>query len=502
MTRSQYFTEEHESFRDAVRRFVEKEITPHVLAWEEAEAFPRDILTQMGELGYLGIHYPEDVGGVGLDFFYSVVWLEELSRCGVSGFPGAVAVHSYMASPPLLHWGSERVRREYLTPSVEGRKVAALGITEPNCGSDVAAIRTTGTRDGDHWIVNGSKTFITNGCIADYVTTAVRTSPGNGHDGISLFVIDTGTPGFIVSKKLKKLGWHSSDTAEITFDNCRIPADCLLGEEGRGFYYVMQNFQQERLVAAVLAMGGMDYILGQTLEYARTRQAFGKPLAKLQVLRHLLVDLSTEVEAARQLTYHAAWLYAQGENAIQPITMAKLYATELAQRVSDRCLQVYGGYGFMEEYPAARSFRDARLGTIGGGTSEIMREILSSVIVDQRVLAAPKASSGNGHPSCQEIFATLPQRLKSTVGSWESRILFEISGDKGGTFTVHVHEGKCDVYPERVGTPDCTVQTDDATYLSIEQGQLKPEAAFMAGRVRIDDVGAMMKYAASFEPLR
>lgn len=381
--RSPYFIAEHNEFRETVRRFVEKEIAPHIVEWEEAGGFPREVFRKLGDMGYLGINYPEDVGGVGLDFFYSIVMLEELSRCGGAGFPGAVAVHSYMATPPLLPLGSATVKSEYLKPAISGEKIGALAITEPDCGSDVAALRTKAVRDGDHFIVNGSKTFITNGCVADFITTAVRTG-GEGHEGISVLVIDTKTPGFRVSKRLKKLGWHSSDTAEITFEDCRVPVDHLLGKEGHGFRILMNNFRIERLVAAVLSVGAMQWIVDEAVKYAGTRQAFGKPIARFQVLRHRFADMETEIEATRQLTYHAAWLYNEGESAIREITMAKLMAAELGPKVADRCLQVYGGYGFMEEYPAARAYRDSRLGSIGGGTSEIMREILAGMLLDQR----------------------------------------------------------------------------------------------------------------------
>lgn len=528
--KSPYFTQEHEEFRESVQRFVAKEIVPHVAAWEETGGFPRDVLRKLGDMGYLGINYPEAVGGADLDFFYSVVMLEELARCGVAGFPGAVAVHSYMATPPLLALGSDRVKQEFLVPAIAGDKIGALAITEPDCGSDVAALRTKGVREGDHYVVDGAKTFITNGCVADFVTVAVRTSPASGHDGISVFVIDTKTPGYRVTKKLKKLGWHSSDTAEITFDHCIVPAENMLGQEGQGFYYLMNNFRIERLVAAVLGVGAMQWILDESLEYALTRKAFGRPVAKFQVLRHRFADMETEIEAARQLTYHAAWLYDQGEAAIREITMAKLMVAELGPRVADRCLQMYGGYGFMEEYPAARAYRDSRLGTIGGGTSEIMREILCGILIDQRgherVVKVSReehettrggdpaakgagevgtggksedvqaATAGNGQVA--RALQSLPSRLKADrVVGWNARFLFEVAG--GGTFTVWIHDGQCEVFQQREGTPTCTVETDAETFLAIERGTLKAEAAFMGGRIRISNVGEMMKFAGSFE---
>lgn len=522
--KSPYFTDDHESFRESVRRFVQKEVAPHIDAWEAAGGFPRDIIEKMGDLGYLGIMYPEELGGIGLDFFFTVVFLEELCRCGAAGFPGAVSVHSYMATPPLWKQGTESVKKNFLMPAIAGRKIGALAITEPDCGSDVAAIRTRARLDGDHWVVNGAKTFITNGCVADFVTTAVRTSDGEGHDGISLVVIDTHLDGFMVSKRLKKLGWHSSDTAEITFDNVRVPKDCLLGEEGQGFYYLMDNFRIERLVAAVASVGGMQWLLDESVEYALGRRAFKRPLAKFQVLRHRFADLATSLESVRQLCYHAAWLFERGEDAICEITMAKLAAAELNIELSDRCLQVYGGYGFMEEYPAARAYRDARLMSIGGGTSEIMREIIAGIVIDGRTHkagdaprkaerraydakpvaegSAPTNGKETSVDNCKAFFDSLPGRFKADkAGDWSTRVVFEISGERGGEFTVYIHDGKCEVFHEKQGAPKATVKTDDATYMGIENGTVKPEAAFMAGKVKVDNLGEMMKYANCFSRL-
>jgi alkylation response protein AidB-like acyl-CoA dehydrogenase len=382
--KSPYFTSDHEEFRASVRRYVEKEITPHVATWEEQGGFPREIFRELGGMGYLGINFPESVGGADLDFFTSVAMLEELARCGAGGFCGAVAVQAYMATPPLQKLATDACRDKYLIPAIAGDKIGALAITEPDCGSDVAALRTRGVRHGDHFLVSGAKTFITNGCVADFLTCAVRTTDAAGHRGISLLVIDTSAKGCRVSKRLKKLGWHSSDTAGFTFDDCIVPVENLLGEEGRGFQYVMDNFRIERLVAAVMSVASSQWIFDEALRYARTRKAFNRPIAEFQVLRHRFADMETEIEAARQLTYHAAWLYAQGESAVREITMAKLHCAELAPRVADRCLQVFGGYGYMEEYPAARAFRDSRLLPIGGGSSEIMREILSGILLDGR----------------------------------------------------------------------------------------------------------------------
>ncbi|RMH85138.1 MAG: hypothetical protein D6681_16285 [Calditrichaeota bacterium] len=381
--KSPYFTEEHKLFRQSVREFVEREIAPHVDAWEAEERIPREIWRKMGAQGLLGIGYPETVGGTEADFFYSVVLLEELARGGAAGFAAAVAVHVYVALTYLHRFGSPELQEAYLRPGIAGEKIGALAITEPNTGSNVAAIRTRAVQEGDHYRLNGAKTFITNGVYGDFLIVAARTDAGDGPEGISLLVVDRRAPG-VEARPLKKIGWHCSDTAEISFDDVRVPVSRLLGEAHQGFYYLMDCFQLERLAAAILAVAGAEVCLEETLRYITKREAFDRPLATFQVIRHALADLSTEIEAARQLTYHAAWRYDQGEPAVRECTMAKLYATELARKTADTCLQYFGGYGYMAEYPISRMFRDARVGTIVGGASEIMREILARIVVEGR----------------------------------------------------------------------------------------------------------------------
>ena len=380
--RAVYFTEEHEQFRQQVRKFLVREVAPHAAEWEAAGSIPREIFARMGDLGFLGITAPEAVGGAEQDLFFAVLFLEELPRSMMGGFCAAVSVQQFMATPHILRHGSEDLVRRYVAPSVAGRRVGALAITEPDTGSDVASIRTAAVRDGDCWVVNGTKTFITNGADGDFYTLAVRTESKSGPAGISLLVVDADTPGVQVSSRLDKLGWLASDTAEIVFEDARVPATHLIGSRGEGFAMIMEAFGLERLAAAAIAVGSADVALETTLNYMASRKVFGKRLDRYQALRHRLADLAAELEAARQLTYHSAWLLERGEPAVRESSMAKLVTTELGKRIADECLQLHGGYGFMEEYPAARFYRDAAAATITAGTSEIMREIIARVMID------------------------------------------------------------------------------------------------------------------------
>jgi alkylation response protein AidB-like acyl-CoA dehydrogenase len=375
-----YFTEEHEMFRKTVRDFVQKELVPHVEEWDAAEEFPREVFTRMGELGLFGIRYPEEYGGSNLDYFYSVVFAEEMSRCGLAGLVMSILVQSDMGTGPLDIIGSDEIKREYLAPAIKGEKIAALGITEPGAGSDVAGMRTTAVRDGDEYVINGTKTFITNGTRADFVTLAAKTDPDAGHAGISMFVAPTDLPGFSVGRKLDKVGNRVSDTAELVFEDYRIPASNLLGEEGQGFYTAMINFQGERLIAAIASAEAASYMLEMTLQYAQEREQFGRPIAKFQITRHKFADMATEIEAGRQLAYHAAYLVDKGIDCVKEVSMAKLFCCETAFKVTDTCLQIHGGYGYMNEYPVSRAWRDSRLATIGGGTSEVMKEIIGRLM--------------------------------------------------------------------------------------------------------------------------
>lgn len=383
---SLYFTDEHELFRQSVRQFIVSEVVPNTDAWETARRIPLSAFQRMGELGFLGLPFAEAYGGSDADFWFSVVFLEELARCGMGGFATAVSVHQYMAINHIAKAGSEYLKQTYLAPAIAGQKVAALAITEPDTGSDVAAIRTTARRDGNQYVINGAKTFISNGTYGDFVTLAVRTnssleSSARGTSGISLLVVDLDSPG-VSRTKLNKMGWHSSDTAEIQFDEVRVPAENLIGVENLGFYYLMESLQLERLVAAIMAVSGADLALEWTLTYLHEREAFGKTIGQFQAIRHKIADVATEVEMARQFVYHTCWLFTQGEGVVKECSMAKLYTSEMQKRVIDTCLQFFGGYGYVEDYPICRAYRDARVGTIAGGTSEIMREIIAKMVID------------------------------------------------------------------------------------------------------------------------
>ena len=371
-----FFREEHEIFRKSLREFIAKELAPHADEWEKAESFPREVFKRCGELGFFGSHYPEDVGGSGGDYWYSAVWGEELIHSGSAGMNMSLMVQSDMATPIIGELGTREQKDEFLAPAIRGEKIAALGISEPNCGSDVASIRTTARKVGDEYVINGAKCWITNGTRADFITLAVRTG-AEGYGGISLVTFPTDVKGFKVTRKIKKMGNHASDTAELSFEDCRIPTRYLLGEENQGFYYVMMNFQGERLIAAVAAVSGAQAALDMTIKYTQERKAFGRQILKFQVWRHTFADLATEIEAARWLCYRACDLFNRKVEAVKEISMAKLFAGELVNKVADRCLQAHGGFGYSDEFPISRVFRDVRLITIGGGTSEIMKEIIT-----------------------------------------------------------------------------------------------------------------------------
>ncbi|MBX5481319.1 MAG: acyl-CoA dehydrogenase family protein [Myxococcaceae bacterium] len=372
------FTEEHEAFRKTVRQWVEKELTPHALEWDRAGIFPREIFKQAGELGFLGINHDPKYGGSGLDYWYVTVFAEELTRSQNAGVNMALLVQSQMATPIINELGTDEQKREFLAPALAGEKIAALGVSEPGAGSDVANIKTTAKRVGDDYVINGSKMWITNGTRADFITLAVRTG-GPGYGGISLVTFPTDVKGFQVSKKLDKVGNLSSDTAILYFEDCRIPARYLIGEENEGFYHIMTNFQGERLVAAIMATAAMERMVEEAIRYGTEREAFGRPLIKFQVWRHRFVEHLAAIEAARRLTYHAVDLFDRKQNPVKEISMAKLFAGDYAQKVAYDCQQFYGGMGYIEETHIARAWRDIRLITIGGGTSEVMKEIIGKL---------------------------------------------------------------------------------------------------------------------------
>ena len=377
--REPFFTDQHDMFRAMVRNFVETELAPHADAWEEAEIFPRELFLKAGEAGLLGLNYGERWGGSELDYWYSVIYVEELVRSRCAGVNMALMVQSDMATPVIHDLGTDEQKEEFLAPAIRGEKIAALGVTEPGAGSNVAGIRTVARKDGDDYVISGSKTFITNGTRADFVTLLVKTDADGGYGGMSLLTFPTDTKGYSVGRKLKKIGNKASDTAEIHFDECRVPQRYLLGEEGHGFYYLMNNFQGERLVAALASVAGAQQLIEDAQRYGKEREAFGRPIGTFQVWRHEFAQLLTEVEAARRLAYFAVDLFDRKLPAVREISMAKLFCGELLNKVADRCLQFHGGYGYMDEYVVSRAWRDARLITIGGGTSEVMREIVSKM---------------------------------------------------------------------------------------------------------------------------
>jgi len=385
----QPFKEEHQIFRQQVRAFVENELVPNVDQWEEEKLFPNSVFKRAGELGILGAHYPEDVGGGGGDFWMSVVKSEELARCGSAGVTMGLLVQADMATPVINDLGSREVKDEFLAPAIRGDKVAALGVSEPGAGSDVAGLRTTARAVGDDYVINGSKTYITNGTRADFVTLMVKTDPEAGHSGISIIVCPTDVKGFSISKKLEKAGNWSSDTAELFFEDVRVPKRYLLGQEGMGFVYLMQNFQSERLVGCVSGLAGSKLALDRSVEFGRERVAFGKPLIKREYWQQKFVDLYTKYEAAKALTYNACAAYNEEKfvnegmlsmETTRITSMAKAYVGDVTAEIMDQCVQFHGGMGYLEELWVARAWRDARLFRIGGGATEVMRYAVAKIM--------------------------------------------------------------------------------------------------------------------------
>ena len=378
---SLYFTEEHEFFRKSFQDFLKKEVVPHIDTWEQTGTIDRFIWEKFGEMGYFGLATPEAYGGMDLDIFYTIIFIEELQKINSGGFAAAIWAHEYLAMTHLNKEANEAQKQKYLVPSVTGEKIGCLCITEPFGGSDVGGMRTTAVKKGDAYVINGSKTFITNGVYSDYLIVAAKTSPELGNKGISIFVMDRDLPG-ISATKLDKLGWRASDTAEIAFDNVVIPAENLMGEENLGFPYIMQHFALERLIMGVNAHARSEWALDYAIGYMKERTAFGKPISKFQALRHKVADLASEVEMAKTFNYVTAKRLDDGEYVVKEATMSKLLSTKIADQVAYDCVQLLGGYGYMEEYPLARNLRDSRLGPIGGGTSEILREIISKMVID------------------------------------------------------------------------------------------------------------------------
>ena len=371
------FTAEHEQLRETIARWVQAEIAPHVDEWEQAREFPRELYRRAGELGFLGLKYPEELGGQGGDYVHDAVWAEELAASGATGGVAAgLGAHTGIATPPIFKFGTPDQHERFLRPAIAGERIGALGITEPGAGSDVASIRTQARRVPGGYVVNGAKTFITNGVRADFLVCAVKTSDEGGHQGLSFLILEREMAGYEVARKLEKMGWHSSDTAELSFTDLEVPEENLLGEENRGFYLIMENFAWERLLMALGSVGAMRRLLEVAVAYAGEREAFGRPIGSFQALRHKIAEIGVKAEVGRALTYHALRGFVEGQDVVEDVTKAKLFTQRACVEVADEVVQIHGGYGYMREYGVERALRDARLGPIGGGTDEVMKEIL------------------------------------------------------------------------------------------------------------------------------
>lgn len=380
---SMYFTEEHEAFRQSFRDFLQKEVVPHIEKWEKNGSIERFIWKKFGEMGYFGLATPEEFGGMDLDLFYTVIFLEELQKINSGGFAAAMWAHEYLAMTHLNKEGDDFIKNKYLVPSVEGDMIGCLCITEPFGGSDVAGMRSTAIKKGDKYILNGSKTFITNGVHSDYLVVAAKTDSSEKYKGISIFVVDRSSKG-VSATMLNKLGWKASDTGEIAFDNVEVPVSNLLGEEGKGFPYIMQHFASERLIMGVNAHARAEFALEYAINYMHERTAFGKSLDKFQALRHKIAEMASRVDMCKEYNYSIAKRLNDGHYVVKEASMSKLLSTKMADEVIYDALQMLGGYGYMEEYPLARMLRDSRLGPIGGGTSEILKEIIAKMVIDKK----------------------------------------------------------------------------------------------------------------------
>ena len=521
----QYFNADHDLFRETVRSFVQGEVLPHGDAWETNEMIPREVFRKMGEQGLLGINFPEAYGGTDNDFWYTVAYLEEIAKAKYGGFAAAVSVHQFMATNHILNAGSEYLKQRYLPKSITGEYVGSIAISEPNAGSDVAAMKTTAVRDGNHYTINGSKTFITNGYYGNFVTVACKTDPSAGMAGVSLIVVDKDTAGF-TSNKLSKMGWKCSDTAELFFDNVKVPVENLVGQEGQGFFYIMESFQLERLVAAIMAIAGCEATVENTLRYMHERAAFGKPIAKYQVLRHKMAELISDIEIQKRFVYYCCDLYARGISAVKECSIAKMKATELAKTVADECLQMYGGYGYMSEYPIERMYRDARVGTIVGGTTEIMKEIIAKMAIDginyssaykgekketkQAVSSKTDADdsitkTNNSNMSttpetARDIVYSLPQRLKTDKVDDDALHRFHLllDGPTGGNFTVTLKDKNVTVVDGLVDTPTCEIKAKAKDYEDLEHGRGNPQMMFMMGKIKVSNLSEVLKFVTYF----
>ncbi|MCF8461529.1 MAG: acyl-CoA dehydrogenase family protein [Flavobacteriales bacterium] len=504
------FTEEHKIFRQGLRDFLDREVMPNIDQWEEEQRMPKDLWPKFGEMGYFGLNYPEKYGGIDADFMYSVIFMEEISKCESGGFMILPAVQQYMSSPYIYKHGSEFLKEKYLTKVISGEWIACIGISEPGAGSDVANIQTKAIKDGDHYVVNGSKTFITNGVYGDFVVAVVKTDPAMGAAGVSLLIIDLNSEG-VTRNKLKKLGWHASDTAELHFDNVKVPAENLIGDEGQGFYYLMGGLQLERLTGSIAGYASCEWAIKYTLQYMSERHAFGRSINKFQVLRHRMAQLISEVEASKQFVYHCCRMHNAGEYIVKECSMAKLLTSELAEKVMTQCLQSFGGYGFMEEYKMARAYRDCRVGTIGGGSSEIMREIIAKMVIDdtsyQRAGSVPSSPKSEPveAPKTETTTNTNDKKSVMSFEAIESAIKGKAAAAKPLGNTLKFNFGEQNVMLNGLGDAN-VVTTNDATeaqctvdvamedLTSMLKGDLNPMNAFMSGKIKVKgDMSVAMK---------
>jgi alkylation response protein AidB-like acyl-CoA dehydrogenase/putative sterol carrier protein len=498
---SYYFNEDHEMFRQTIRQFLEAEALPNIDQWELDGKIPREFWRKFGEMGYFGLSMPEEYGGSGLDFFYEVVMLEEISKMYSGGFSITAAVQVFMSTPYILKHGSQYLKETYLAPAISGEKIGCIGITEPGAGSDAANIQTRAIKEGDYYIVNGSKTFITNGVYGHFVILVCKTDPDAGPAGVSLLILDLDAEG-VSKSKLKKLGWHASDTAELHFDNVKIPTKNLLGEEGKGFYYLMGGLQLERLAGSIMGYASCEEVIKYSLQYMGERKAFGRTINKFQVLRHRIAQLVSETECVKQFVLNAARMHADGKYAVKETSMSKLLATELADKCMYQCLQFFGGYGYMEEYKVARAFRDARIGTIGGGSSEIMREIIAKMVIDDVNYQSASSNESKKPETIDELFETLPGRFKADKAAGKDmNVVFEFGN--GEHYTIKIGNAQLSVHKgAAVDSPDLKITTDVATYIGVETGKINGQEAFMSGSIKVSDLGKMMQFGTLFKRLK
>jgi len=496
-----YFTEEHEMFRESLRTFLQKEVIPNIDQWEEDRRIPRYIWKKMGEQGFLGLGYPQEYGGSELDFFFDVIFAEETSKVFSGGFSVTQNVVQYMSASYILNHGSDHLKQKYLPGIVSGELISSIGITEPSAGSDAANIKTTAKLEGDYYIVNGSKTFITNAVYGDFIVTVVKTNPELGTAGVSLLVIDRNAEG-VSASKLKKLGWHASDTAELAFDNVKVPKENLVGDEGRGFYYLMGGLQLERLIGAIGGYAACEAAMEYTLQYMSEREAFGRPINKFQVLRHRMAQLATEIESCKQFTLYCCRMHSDSHYAVKECSMAKLLATELSDKTMTQCLQMFGGYGYMEEYKIARMYRDTRIGTIGGGSSEIMREIISKLMIDQVAYKDSKRplnngasnSNGNNNNSIQSILTQIQQKA-AAANALGSTLKFDF-GNECLFIDGSGEENKVSTENKDAA---CLVETSFEDFIALTKGELNPMGAVMSGKLKIKgDMSVAMKLQSLF----